>query len=73
VILAGGALINSLFADENLIDEIIVTISPMVFGYGISLFTEEISMSLELDDCRRIGKNLVYLKYTVLKNGRRPS
>ena len=48
VILAGGALVNSLFAEENLIDEVIVTISPKIFGYGLSLFTEEISLDLEL-------------------------
>ena len=43
VILAGGALVNSLFAEENLIDEVIVTISPKIFGCGISIFSEEIS------------------------------
>ncbi len=41
-ILAGGAKINSLFAEENLIDEIIVTISPKIFGTGMSLFSSEI-------------------------------
>lgn len=67
VILAGGSLVNSLFAEENLIDEVIVTISPKIFGYGLSLFSEEISMELELAEIKKIGKNLVYLKYTVLK------
>jgi dihydrofolate reductase len=67
VILAGGALINSLFAEENLIDEIIVTISPKIFGYGLSLFSEEISMELELEKMERVGQNLVCLRYKVLK------
>ena len=67
VIVAGGALVNSLFAEENLIDEIIVTISPKIFGYGISLFTEEISMNLELKEMKRLAPNLVCLKYKVLK------
>ena len=67
VILAGGSLVNSLFAEENLIDEIIVTISPKIFGYGLSLFSEEISLDLELEEIKRIGKNLAYLKYRVLK------
>ena len=66
-ILAGGALVNALFAEENLIDEIIVTISPKIFGYGISLFTEEISMELELEDVKRVAQNLIYLRYSVLK------
>jgi dihydrofolate reductase len=67
VILAGGAVINSLFARDKLIDEIIVTVSPKIFGYGISLFTENISMDLELKDAERVGTDLVCLKYKVIK------
>lgn len=67
VVLAGGSLINSLFAEEMLIDEIIVTISPKIFGYGLSIFSQEISMDLELESVERIGRDLVCLKYKVLK------
>lgn len=70
-ILAGGALINFLFAEEGLIDEIIVTISPRIFGAGLSLFSQEISMELELESVERIGRDLVCLKYRVLKQGNR--
>lgn len=66
-ILAGGAQVNSLFAEEGLIDEIIVTISPMIFGTGLSLFTEKISMELELIETERLGQNLVRLRYKVVK------
>ena len=66
-ILAGGSLVNSLFAEENLIDEIVVTISPIIFGHGISLFSEEVSLSLKLRAMERIGEDLVYLKYSVVK------
>jgi dihydrofolate reductase len=67
VILAGGALVNSLFAEAGLIDEIVVTISPKIFGYGISLFTEEVSMDLFLKGVRQIDENLVCLTYGVLE------
>ena len=66
-VLAGGAIINSLFARQKLIDEIIVTVSPKIFGYGISLFTEDISMNLELAAAERVGPDLVCLKYKVIK------
>jgi dihydrofolate reductase len=66
-ILAGGAMVNALFAEEKLIDELIVTISPVIFGYGLSLFTQEISMNLELLDMQRMGRDLVCLTYTVRK------
>lgn len=65
-VLAGGATINSLFAKENLIDEIIVTISPKIFGYGISIFSDQISMDLELKEVERVGTDLVCLTYKVL-------
>jgi dihydrofolate reductase len=67
VVLAGGAVINSLFAKEKLIDEIIVTISPKIFGYGISLFSDQISMELELKEVEPVGTDLVCLKYKVIK------
>lgn len=67
VVLAGGATVNSLFAEEKLIDEIIVTISPIIFGYGLSLFSDHICMELELKEVERVGINLVCLKYNVLK------
>ncbi|GBC61100.1 dihydrofolate reductase [Desulfonema ishimotonii] len=66
VVLAGGAMVNSLFAEAGLIDEIIVTISPKIFGFGLSLFTQEISMELVLKDVRRLGENLVCLTYSVV-------
>jgi dihydrofolate reductase len=65
-ILAGGALINALFAAARCIDEIVVTISPLIFGSGIGLFTEEIAMALELREVRRLGRNRVCLTYLVL-------
>ena len=67
VILAGGSLVNSLFAEENLIDEIVVTISPVIFGHGISLFSKEVSLNLKLQAMERVGEDLVYLKYVVVK------
>jgi len=66
-ILAGGSLVNSLFAEEGLIDEVVVTISPKIFGYGLSLFSQEISMELKLESAERIGQDLVCLKYQVVK------
>jgi dihydrofolate reductase len=67
VVLAGGATVNSLFAQEGLIDEIVVTVSPMIFGTGLSLFTESVSMDLELIEAERLGQNLVRLRYKVVE------
>lgn len=67
VILAGGALVNSLFAKENLIDEIIVTVSPLVFGEGLALFEDHIAIDLELKEAKTLENSLVCLTYRVQK------
>jgi len=67
VILAGGAMINSLFAKAGLIDELKVTISPLVFGEGIGLFSDDTQMDLELIEHKALGENLLYAHYKVQK------
>jgi len=66
-VICGGAYINTLFAKKNLIDEIIVTISPLIFGTGLSLFTEDILMELELKETKPLGKNLIFARYIVIR------
>jgi len=67
VILTGGSTINTLFARANLIDEIVVTISPKIFGTGIGLFSKELDLSLALKSIGKVGDGLVMLKYQVIK------
>jgi dihydrofolate reductase len=65
-ILAGGARINTLFAAANLIDEILITVSPRVFGSGLSLFDAPLDLHLHLMDVRRIDDDLVLMHYRVM-------
>ncbi len=67
VILAGGTTINSLFARENLIDEVITTVSPMIFGEGMGIFNEGFEMKLLLEKFEKIGTNTIALWYSVQK------
>lgn len=67
VVLSGGTTINNIFGRENLIDEIDVTVSPKIFGEGISLFSIPLAMDLELMHVEKLDQNVVYLKYAVLK------
>ncbi len=66
VILAGGARINTLFAQAGLIDEILVTITPMVFGRGIAMFEDGISADLALYRTIQLDAERVCLHYRVL-------
>ena len=66
VILIGGAQINYLFAREGLIDEMILTYCPTIFGTGLAVFSGEISMNLRLLSVERLDENVVCLHYKVL-------
>ncbi len=66
-ILAGGTIINTLFAKENLIDEIIITVSPKIFGEGLGVFSREIELDLELLKLEPLGENSATFYYKVKK------
>ncbi|MDL2286300.1 dihydrofolate reductase family protein [Desulfococcaceae bacterium OttesenSCG-928-F15] len=65
--LMGGREVNGAFARLNLIDEIYLTLSPLLFGKGLSLFPEDIAMELTLLSVRPLGKNSLLLHYAVEK------
>jgi len=66
VILAGGAKVNTLFAKASLINDIIITYVPKIFGQGISLFSEPLSMDLKLKEFRSLEDGAIYAHYQVL-------
>lgn len=63
--LIGGSVVNSLFAKEHLITRIHVTLVPVVFGQGLSLFNTDLDLSLEYEESREIGKGHLLLIYKV--------
>ena len=64
--LIGGSVINSLFAKENLITQIHLTLVPTVFGQGLTLFNVPLDLSLEFQTCREIDKGHLLLIYKVV-------
>ena len=66
-ILGGGASINSLFLKNNLIDEILITIEPKIFGDGLSMFSEEMEADLKLLEMEKINEDSIMLRYKVVK------
>jgi dihydrofolate reductase len=69
-VIAGGARINTLFARAGLIDEVLVTITPMVFGGGIALFDEGLNAELSLIRAVQIDPERVCLHYRFLRSAR---
>lgn len=67
-VLAGGATINSLFLREHLIDEMMLTVVPRVFGQGLSLFSEPADIKLSLITAQEMDQDLQLLHYRFLYN-----
>lgn len=67
-ILAGGATINNLFIKPQLVDELLLTISPKLFGQGITLFSERLDLDLELIGMQQLEAGSILLRYGVLYN-----
>lgn len=66
VLLGGGAFLNSLFLEKNLINEIMLTLEPKIFGAGLSLFNRDLDADLKLLNVEKINENSVLLHYEVL-------
>ena len=65
-ILGGGCYLNSLFLRKKLINEIILTIEPRLFGSGLSLFSDNVNVNLELLEAKKINDSSIMLKYKVI-------
>lgn len=68
VILSGGSALNSSYAKEGLIDEVILNIEPVIIGRGIPIFkTEDFDLNLSLINSKKVFENIIQLHYQVLK------
>lgn len=68
-ILGGGAKTNTEFIKAGLVDEIIINIHPIIFGYGLKIAEgEKLNKKLELLETKEIGDQTVQLRYKVLND-----
>lgn len=67
VAICGGSSIYTLFAENNVVDKMYLTIENVVFGDGAKLFNKKVDMDLELVKSEQIGPNTIVLEYNVLK------
>jgi dihydrofolate reductase len=65
VAICGGASIYGLFMRAGLVDELYLTIEPVLFGAGITLFDAPTQTTLRLLESRPLNDNTVLLHYAV--------
>jgi len=63
--LLGGSHIHSLFLEAGLVDEIWLTVEPVLFGGGTPLLAQPADVRLELQTSEQLGAHTVLLKYRV--------
>lgn len=64
----GGASIYSLFMEAGVVDELYLTVEPVVFGGGISLFAKPLKKQLKLLDVEKLNSDVILLHYSVKKS-----
>jgi dihydrofolate reductase len=68
VAISGGATINKLFLDSGLVDELYLTIEPVLFGRGVPLFNDAVNERLLLLENRKLGDNTILLHYSIKRS-----
>jgi dihydrofolate reductase len=67
VILGGGTTINTLFLKAGLVDEIQVTVEPLLFGGGLTLFKDlDLNQKMELLEVKQLGNSVINLRYKLI-------
>ena len=67
-VLAGGSMTNDSFVGAGLVDEVSVTIYPLLFGSGMRLLSgNDIDLQLEFIDSTNIGDGVIRNRYKVIK------
>ena len=68
VIVAGGTAVNTAFLKANLIDEIHLTIEPLLFGSGLRLFEEvREDKRLQILQTDTLNDHTIHIIYKVIK------
>ncbi|MGD0284667.1 MAG: dihydrofolate reductase family protein [Candidatus Saccharimonadales bacterium] len=68
VAIAGGASIYAMFMASGVVDELYLTIEPVIFGQGLPLFNETLpAIKLTLIDSQALNPNTMMLHYAFNK------
>lgn len=65
--LTGGSEIHTLFFEAGFVDEVYLTIEPVLFGHGVPLTGNQSRVNLELISSEPLGDQAVLLRYRVNK------
>lgn len=65
VVIAGGASIYTLFMHAGVVDTLLLTVEPVVFGVGVTLFSGEVNAHLTLRKIHDLSGQTKALEYSI--------
>lgn len=66
VAICGGSHIYNMFLKAGVVDTLYITVEPIIFGSGISMFNEPMNVRLELKSHEKTEAGTLLLEYKVL-------
>ena len=67
VAVCGGATIYTMFMKKGLVDKLYLSVEPILFGQGLTLFNKELNQKLELVSVQKLGEQTILLQYNIIK------
>lgn len=68
VVLAGGASVYTQFMQAGYVDELFLTVEPIVFGLGVKLFSDAVLTKLDLLEILDLSDQTKVFHYKVVKD-----
>ncbi len=65
VAVCGGCAIYTMFMEAGAVDKLYLTIEPILFGSGLTLFNKDLGKKLKLESIKNLNPNVVLLEYQV--------
>lgn len=66
VAICGGSQIYTMFMEQGLVDKLYLSVEPIVFGKGTTLFNKDLDIKLQLESESKLGEQTILLEYTVI-------
>lgn len=68
VAICGGASIYTLFLESGLVTDLYITIEPLVFGSGVTLFNKPLLKQFQLASSEKLNENVILQHYQILES-----
>ena len=66
VAICGGQTIYTMFMEAGVVDNLYLTVEPVIFGSGMHLFNKELDIKLQLVSIKKLGENTILVEYNVM-------